>query len=969
MTSNEISLTAKAEVRAKLRAAFPPKLGVAEGPVKVSVGANAKIDASVGVAGKVSHKGQQINTDSLLVEKRMIRTSAKCAVYTASISYGDMPEPDPTFLAAIRDVADSQSAYNDLFEEYGTHFLDTVKMGARFGTTFYVTNTKFESIQKETKGFGASVEASASASVKLSVGATVKVAGVKVVAEKNGSNVVRAGVMNKGVSTKATANLLSPKEQMSADAFSNAVSDVDVSSVGAPIGSGDADEWMKRVGNSPVPIRFETQEICRHPAFGLAGKEEQCAQYAGSYCKTMYGADACTPQPEAQCFGDLDCEGDQKKCPSGKCACRKGNCVAVPVCMVTMYRDAGQRGGSYQWPGINHEDNPNGKVFDLRVDNWNDDIESVRLSDGCNLVELADDDGTCGIGQADNIKTSKSTLDLPWDLQDDVCVVKVWAKDVDGADGRRRTSAKVPKSLDEAVTAFAESAADHPEPTENSSACHIHTQTDFVPNIGKGMYGYNHHFASPISTEQAGTDPGFKHRRLWDVDYTQCQTAELVEFKALPGGQRRRADSTSSVLHGPSTEKTFFVPDGWTVRKGVATACEAQFEKPDVSESSFDYQDKVKDSWKLTLTLPSESAVSYSTESEQFAKNNGEEKKMLVQTSAECVDYIMQINSTNPPTPSKSFKFIVDQLTDSVFSSAEAWYKFFDMFGLSYPRELIFGARYGYSMWLDQQEYTIMSSTSEKTTVSATVAYATGPIGAKISATAASTEETTTSSNESVSNFFQEIKEFSLGARMPKGPNISAWTNIVGVEPMPVRYDFLSICEHPALNSKKRACKKRRDTYCTEYLNAENPAGCEPQPKPECLWDVQCPDHHDCNEGKCEEQPSCEITVYSDNNYQGSRRKTYGPVYWQQAPAGKVFTLGDMEDYINSAKWTGGCEEVLFFDEDNCREFDEDNIAKSNRQSDAGGGIGDIKWDLQEDTCKVKLMAKKQWYRITKQRS
>jgi len=52
---------------------------------------------------------------------------------------------------------------------------------------------------------------------------------------------------------------------------------------------------------------------------------------------------------------------------------------------------------------------------------------------------------------------------------------------------------------------------------------------DYIKNIGKGLYGYNHFFGAPASTENAGTDPGFMHRSVWGDTYSQGNVATLVD--------------------------------------------------------------------------------------------------------------------------------------------------------------------------------------------------------------------------------------------------------------------------------------------------------------------------------------------------------------------------------------------------------------------------------------------------------
>lgn len=553
--------------------------------------------------------------------------------------------------------------------------------------------------------------------------------------------------------------------------------------------------------------------------------------------------------------------------------------------------------------------------------------------------------------------------------------MKVWAKDVDGDDGRRRTTHKKKITVDQAVEEYSKKIVTVPD-NGPVNTCQLHSDSDFVQNVGKGMYGYNVYHSSPFSSAYAGTDPGYRHRRLWEVSYSDCQTSEMVNFQAVTG---------NPLLYGPEDVYLKYVPDGWTVKQGSKTACEANFDEPTVSASSFEYKDTViqKSSFTIDLVVIPVSA-SHSSESKQFVETNGEEKRALVQTQVECVSYILELDKRNPPRTSATFKFVVDQIDED--SPAEQWYKFFDTYGTHYPTKVKFGARYGYSSWLDESSFKDSLKEEEEESVSATVKkdinkfgktgkeWTKGPakLGLTLSATAGYTEKGSSKQEQEFVSKFRDIKEFSLGKRMPRGNdrlNITGWAQEAGGEPMPVRADYTSICEHPAIfqgdrtDPKFTTCIKyiKNANYCKKYINAKNPGACADKAKPQCIWDLECPKYNLCVHNKCEELPSCKVWIYKDT-YQNGKSWTVGPFYYREHPTGKVYELKKSWDDISSIKYSSGCDELELYDQDDCKVGHSENKLIENRRQDKTGKVNSFADDLDNDICKIKAKAKKEWY-------
>jgi len=143
--------------------------------------------------------------------------------------------------------------------------------------------------------------------------------------------------------------------------------------------------------------------------------------------------------------------------------------------------------------------------------------------------------------------------------------------------------------------------------------------------------------------------------------------------------------------------------------------------------------------------------------------------------------------------------------------------------------------------------------------------------------TVAATETNTKRTREAVSKYFEEVKEFTVGKRMPDKGGVQAWIKDVGEEPMPIRFELESICKHPAMASKEKDCFEYSETYCSEHLQRmDESVSCTPSLEPECLFDLDCPlDHHVCNEGTCTPEPDCFVETFKD---EGLPLAPFGPI-------------------------------------------------------------------------------------------
>jgi hypothetical protein len=620
-----------------------------------------------------------------------------------------------------------------------------------------------------------------------------------------------------------------------------------------------------------------------------------------------------------------------------------------------------------------------------------------------------------------------------------------------------------------------------------------------LPNVGKAMYGYSSFYGAPASVEQAGTDPGFRHRPVWEVTYSRKTEAERVTFFDVPGFKSSRpsfaehrgviqtltslgnknftlaeakircqdinectgftctamlgcvlkkgAELTSDIsgthisfvrsnrvklmrqLHHKRMAKlndypSYFsavtakeaclsrktctgitckagkcklgegaeivsspgdethvvagravaqkqgwrrltgaaptlVPDGWQANYGISAFCDSEFQTEEI-KSNYDFEESSSlnlNPWGLTVGI-GDFSFSASYETKESFSSISKYKKAMYKTSAECVEYTITMDG-EPPLASKDFQHAVDSL-----EVEGDFYLLFQVFGLHYPTTVVFGARYGHMQNIRESSFKEITTKSVSSSISAEVSksYEKTVKGVTLEGTVAVKADYTrtkeTSESREFEEAFEERKEFSLGKKLPPSGDVGLWAAAATGEAMPIRYGLTSMCEHPALASKKDTCEQYHKTFCHKFLSKADPeVQCQREPKPECLWDIDCLPHHTCNEGVCQPEPDCKISIFP-HGYLNGQAVEYGPYYHGEAPQGR---LVDVTKKIGSMTISGGCEEVVFFDQDKCKDNHIDNAVLENRDSNEQKEMKKLPGDLYNDVCKMKVMVKKYW--------
>lgn len=393
-----------------------------------------------------------------------------------------------------------------------------------------------------------------------------------------------------------------------------------------------------------------------------------------------------------------------------------------------------------------------------------------------------------------------------------------------------------------------------------------------------------------------------------------------------------------------------FVPDGWQAYYGVSPYCDAEYQGEEI-KSEYDYdasQDLNLNPTGMSIAI-GDFTFSASFESKHFEKSSSKYRKAMLKSTAECVEYTLRMQSK--PETTDNFQFAVDAVNDE-----RSYHFVFQMFGLHYPVEMIFGSRYGFTQMITESDYETVVEEMEKWSVGVeyTKGFDKGNKAAKgelsISQQTAYTESDSSKTFSNFSSKFKEKKEFSLGTKLPREGGAKAWAAQSKGEAMPIRWALESLCEHPAWGSKKANCEKYHKTFCSNFLQRLDPdVRCDKQSKPpECAWDMDCHLRHVCHDSVCIKEPDCKVQI---------GLKWYGPYFWADAPQGRVVKLSGK---MGRVEITGGCEQVVLYDEDACRDNYEDNLLLQNMDSDDTKSRN-LPDDLVNDVCAMKVYPKRYW--------
>jgi hypothetical protein len=168
------------------------------------------------------------------------------------------------------------SAMFDIFDHFGTHTIESAKMGSRYGFSSYFYELSWLNVLRT----ATSVTAAAS----------------------------YEGLFKSGVKTK------DEKTHAAQVAFDQSQTDFEEISLGSKPSNGSVEQWAQQVIQEPMPISYSLRSLCE--TFTDAGKKANChkAQTAAEYCTKRLlnerkDLTSCRDADDIECKWDGDCHG------------------------------------------------------------------------------------------------------------------------------------------------------------------------------------------------------------------------------------------------------------------------------------------------------------------------------------------------------------------------------------------------------------------------------------------------------------------------------------------------------------------------------------------------------------------------------------------------------------------------------------------------------------------------------------
>jgi len=404
------------------------------------------------------------------------------------------------------------------------------------------------------------------------------------------------------------------------------------------------------------------------------------------------------------------------------------------------------------------------------------------------------------------------------------------------------------------------------------------------------------------------------------------------------------------------------VPDGWKVTRSKGSAFCSQDMSTDSASDKHSYENMVSSKFGIPKTGMAYKGTGFSfglsAETKDFVKQNGQEKQKMVSSSAECSEYYAELDMEDPPETEPSFKFLVDTLKEE-----KDYYGLFDMYGLHFANELVFGARAGKTTYIKESSFSSFQKTDSKMNIEFGISVAVG-VGAGVKAKASKNVKLGFSSSDQqakdMSKYMSETKEFSVGRRMaPKG--FEEWTKDANGEPMPIRFSFVSLCDHPGFSSKKAECHKHAASYCPNHLQRMHPdLSCDAAKPSDCTWDIDCDEPHSiCRQGYCLPKPNCNVTIgkgCKEETGKCAEEQSIGPFYYSDSQPQQIITVPETFIGFTSLAMSAGCGKVVLMERNQLD--NEDNGVYTNWDSNArqvhkDAGDVDSKW--------LGIFPKKEW--------
>ena len=152
-----------------------------------------------------------------------ITSQATCALYKATFEDYNMPGLSTNFQAGVASLGTDINAYYTFIDNFGTHYVETVKMGAKYGYINQMTQVAYSKLTSQ---------------------------GIDVSAAASYASVAKVGVKTSYDTSSATA-------------FTSATTSTTQYSIGStiPTNAGDQTAWAQQVITDPMPISYSLKSM------------------------------------------------------------------------------------------------------------------------------------------------------------------------------------------------------------------------------------------------------------------------------------------------------------------------------------------------------------------------------------------------------------------------------------------------------------------------------------------------------------------------------------------------------------------------------------------------------------------------------------------------------------------------------------------------------------------------------------
>jgi len=251
------------------------------------VDVSVSVSAFIGPAFSASTDYKEFHQRVAHSNQRSVSSTAECVVYDATMNAYAKPALTDDFAAAVAQLPDDyqDSAFFDVIDHFGTHTIESAKMGSRFGFSSYFSEQAWTNVERTAVD-------------------------------------VKTAASYEGLFVSGSVKTETQKTKSAQEAFDQNMTGFKLISLGSkPVPGGDVEKWAAQVVEEPMPISYHLRSICE----AMGAKRQNCekALTAPEYCtkrllKERGDVVSCQNLNDMQCIWDGDCRAGYS-CVNSRC--------------------------------------------------------------------------------------------------------------------------------------------------------------------------------------------------------------------------------------------------------------------------------------------------------------------------------------------------------------------------------------------------------------------------------------------------------------------------------------------------------------------------------------------------------------------------------------------------------------------------------------------------------------------------